>query len=268
MNGPLENNNNSIISDKTHKTFSTNTTNDNSNSSENNNNSNSFEGCNVIKMDPDNINSYDFLFKVSLVGDSGCGKTSILLRYSCGTYNENTQSTIGVDFKIVSLKIESSVIKLQLWDTCGSERFKSITSSFLKSCSAYILVFDITSAKTFKNLTNWVKMVNSCTKATFYCLVGNKADLEEKRQVSHEEAIKFAEDNNLHYVETSAKTDLRISEVFTHVSRDLYGELKKRKSLTNEDTDDCVGQLGHSKDINLLLTDPSDTEIKKHGCRC
>jgi len=252
-----------IQENKSNKTVSTN---DNSVKSE--------EGPKIIKKTiTSSSNNYDYLFKISLIGDSDCGKTSILIRYSNGTFNDNTQSTIGVDFKIASLQIDNTIIKLQLWDTCGSERFKSITASFLKSCSAFILVFDITSAKSFNNLTNWIKMINESTKANFYCLVGNKADLEEKRQVPTHEAIRFAEKNGLYYLETSAKTDLRIDEVFNHVSKILYSEISRKKSLVLTEGDDKLGQLGHSKEINIKLTEniyaeKNETDKQKGGCSC
>ena len=220
-------------------------------------------------------NNYDYLFKISLIGDSGCGKTSILLRYSNGIYTENTASTIGVDFKIVSIQIDNSNIKLQLWDTCGSERFKSITASFLKSCTAFILVFDLTSVKSFQNLNNWIKMINDATRANFYCLVGNKADLEDKRQVTKHEAIRFAEQHGLYYLETSAKSDIKIEDVFNHVSKSLYIEMQKKKTLVTSEDDDKHGQLGHSRDINIMLTEGSSTDRhkdefdkKKSNCSC
>ena len=104
--------------------------------------------------------SYAFIFKVALIGDSSTGKTSILLRFIDDSFKEDTKSTIGVDFKIVSFELEKKIYaKMQIWDTCGSERFKSLTSSFIKTCSAFILVFDLTRPNTFKSIDNWIKII-------------------------------------------------------------------------------------------------------------
>ena len=104
--------------------------------------------------------SYSYLFKVSLVGDSSTGKTSILLRFIDDYFTEDTKSTIGVDFKLVSFELEPKVYaKMQIWHTCASERFKSLTSSFIKTCTAFILVFDLTRRNTFQNIDHWIKVI-------------------------------------------------------------------------------------------------------------
>ena len=128
--------------------------------------------------------SYEHLFKVSLIGDSGTGKTSIMIRFIDDFFTEDTKSTIGVDFKLVSLEMEKNVyIKMQIWDTCGSERFKSLTSSFIKTCSAFILVFDLTRENTFKNIDSWINIIKENTSPKFFILIGNKSDLVEKRAI-------------------------------------------------------------------------------------
>ena len=133
-----------------------------------------------------NIN-YDYIFKVALIGDSATGKTSILLRFIDDYFTEDTKSTIGVDFKIVSLLLEPKVhAKMQIWDTCGSERFKSLTSSFIKTCSAFILVFDLTRTSTFQNIEHWIRTIKENTSPKFLILIGNKSDLVEQRALNKE----------------------------------------------------------------------------------
>lgn len=128
--------------------------------------------------------NYDYLFKIALIGDSATGKTSILLRFVDDFFTEDTKSTIGIDFKFVSLELEPNIYgKMQIWDTCGSERFKSLTTSFIKSCKAFILVFDITRQNTFKNIEQWIKTINENTSPQYMILIGNKNDLEKERQV-------------------------------------------------------------------------------------
>ena len=221
----------------------------------------------IKKSSMNNNTYYDYLFKISLIGDSGIGKTSILLRFTDNVFKEDTQSTIGVDFKIVSVAFDNSNVKMQIWDTCGSERFKGLTSSFIKSCSIFILVFDVTKYKTFTNLENWIKLIYENTTPKFMCLVGNKIDLEDRRQVSQDEAIKFSEKYNLKYIETSAKMNEKIEEVFLYVSQCLFSQIQKRKN-SSEITSDEIKKfsIGGNKDINI--EERVNSENSKTTCNC
>ena len=179
--------------------------------------------------------------------------------------DENTQFTIGVDFKIVSMNINDNLVKIQLWDTCGSERFKSLTTSFIKSCTAFILVFDITRMKTFKSLEFWMKVVKESTKEhNFLCLIGNKSDLDSKRQVPIEKCIEFAKSFGLKYMETSAKNNVNIMEVFCYVAEILYN--KKKKDLSTEITENNINQ-GEIINVNEPNNNV-DPKNKVSGCRC
>lgn len=175
--------------------------------------------------------SYDYLFKVSLIGDSACGKSSIILRFTDNIFKDNTATTIGVDFKIVSVKTEETSIKLQIWDTCGSERFKSLTSSFMKSCHIFILIFDVTNYNSFKNVEGWIKLIKENTSPKLMCLVGNKIDLEDNREVQQSEAILLAEKYRMKYLETSAKANTNIQGIFVYIAEYLLNEIKKRRSV-------------------------------------
>jgi small GTP-binding protein len=211
----------------------------------------------IIRKPSMNNTSYDFLFKISLIGDSGIGKTSLLLRFTDNVFKEDTISTIGVDFKIVSVAFDNSNVKMQIWDTCGSERFKGLTSSFIKSCNIFILVFDVTKHKSFTNLENWIKLIYENTEPKFMCLVGNKIDLEEKRQVTREEAIRFAEKNCLKYIETSAKTNERVEDVFLYVSKSLFTQIQNRKSTSEMSPEEIKKfAIGGNRDISV------DSEVK------
>ncbi len=181
----------------------------------------------IIKNVKASSNSnYDYIFKMALIGDSDTGKSSILTRFTDNYFQEDTSSTIGVDFKIVSMKIGNNIkAKMQIWDTCGSERFKSLTASFIKSCPAFLLVFDITKYKSLKNLDNWINIIKTNTNPRLLCLVGNKSDMGDKRKVSFEEAVEYAEKNNVKYIECSAKENKNVDEIFINVARTLYGEI-------------------------------------------
>ena len=190
----------------------------------------------ILKKDKHGENlsniSYDYIFKVSLIGDSSTGKTSILLRFIDDTFSEDTKSTIGVDFKIVSLELEEKIYaKMQIWDTCGSERFKSITSSFIKTCSAFILVFDLTRASTFKSIDNWIKIIKENTSPKFFILIGNKNDLVEQREIEKEIILDYCEKHLFNYLEISAKDNYNIEKMFKEVVYQLYLDIKNNENI-------------------------------------
>ena len=158
---------------------------------------------------------YDYLFKVLLLGDSGVGKTSLILRYTDETFNSKLVNSIGVDFKMKKKEIDGKVIKVQIWDTAGHERFRAITYSYYRGVNAIIIVFDLTEDKSFLSIRDWLKQIDKyASKNVFKFLVGNKSDLQHKRLVSFEDAKKFADELNIPYFETSAKEGININELF------------------------------------------------------
>ena len=226
----------------------------------------------IKKIDkPAGIN-YNYLFKIALIGDSGTGKSSILLRFTENDFRGDTSSTIGVDFKIVSVSLsDGSYAKMQIWDTCGSERFKSLTSSFIKSCPTFLLIFDISKYKSFKNLENWMEIIKENTSPRLLCLIGNKTDLEETRQVPREEAMRFAIKHNLKYIETSAKTNERIEDVFVYVSQTLHEEvqkIKKSESITKGEpgTNSNLFEIGGFKNLQMNQENNQPKKVERPGC--
>lgn len=208
--------------------------------------------------------SYDYLFKIALIGNSGVGKTSILLRFTENKYKENNQSTIGVDFKIITFSInDTSYTKMQIWDTCGSERFKSLTTSFIKSCPVFILVFDLTNRKSFLELDNWIKMINENSSPTLLNVVGNKADLKEQRQVELNEILQFSNQNSMNYFEVSAKEDLNIEELFIDINIRLYEEAIQLKEIKNTSSGFEIGGF-KTVDTDLNKRTPIDDSSKSN----
>lgn len=191
--------------------------------------------------------SYNHIFKVALIGDSGTGKTSILLRFIDDSFRDDTKSTIGVDFKLVSLELESKVYaKMQIWDTCGSERFKSLTSSFIKTCNAFVLVFDLTRPITFQNIDHWINIIKENTSPKFMILIGNKSDLVEQRNVPREMIMQYCEKNLFNYIEISAKNNDNVEKLFKEVPYQLYKDIKKN----NNDNMKNIG-MGSFKNIQI-----------------
>ena len=158
---------------------------------------------------------YDYLFKVLLLGDSDVGKSSLILRYTEETFNSKLVNSIGVDFKMKKREIDGKVIKVQIWDTAGHERFRSITYSYYRGANAIIIVFDLSDKKSFISITEWLKQIEKHAKENvFKFLVGNKSDLVEQRKVSYDEAKQYADEDELPYIETSAKEGININELF------------------------------------------------------
>lgn len=210
-----------------------------------------------------NIN-YDYIFKVALIGDSATGKTSILLRFIDDYFTEDTKSTIGVDFKIVSLLLDPKVYaKMQIWDTCGSERFKSLTSSFIKTCSAFILVFDLTRTSTFQNIEHWIRTIKENTSPKFLILIGNKSDLVEQRALNKDFILEYCQKHFFNYLEISAKNNSNIEIMFKEVAYQLYMDIK-RKENANLKSEGKKGNFTNISSIQVQLE--NDDQKQKNGC--
>ena len=204
--------------------------------------------------------SYSYLFKISLIGDSSTGKTSILLRFIDDYFTEDTKSTIGVDFKLVSLELEPKIYaKMQIWDTCGSERFKSLTSSFIKTCTAFILVFDLTRRNTFQNIDHWINIIKENTNPKFLILIGNKSDLKEERVIDKEIILDYCEKHLFNYMEISAKNNINIEKLFKEVAYQLYIDIKNNEKINEKN----VGYKGNFSDIQMKLDNKKNHSGKK-----
>jgi len=206
--------------------------------------------------------SYDYIFKVALIGDSGTGKTSILIRFIEDYFAEDTKSTIGVDFKLVSLQLDSKVYaKMQIWDTCGSERFKSLTSSFIKTCSAFILVFDLTRPSSFQSIENWIKIIRENISPKFMILIGNKSDLIEQRAVNKNFILEYCQKHFFNYMEISAKTNNNIEKMFKEVAYQLYMNAKSKEKDKNLKSVNTGGSF-----TNIQINLNNENNQSKKGC--
>ena len=180
--------------------------------------------------------SETFLFKYIIIGDSFVGKSKILLRYTNNTYNENFVITIGAEFGAKTINIDGQEIRIQIWDTAGMENFKSITRSYYKNSICALIVYDISNKDSFKNVLNWIEDCKVFSpKNILLVLIGNKCDLEEKRQVSIEEGKKVAEENDMIFFETSAKDNINIDEVFLKSSQKILENIKNNVYEEEED---------------------------------
>lgn len=150
------------------------------------------------------------------MGDSGVGKTSLLLSFTSNQFVEEQKSTIGIDLKLKLMNVDGKRLKLTIWDTAGQERFRTLTSSYYRGAQGIIFVYDVTRRETFENVKNWIKEVNSFSthEDAVQMLVANKIDVESKRIVTKDEGRIFARSKNMLFIETSAKTEVGVAQAF------------------------------------------------------
>ncbi|XP_028818933.1 ras-related protein ORAB-1 [Denticeps clupeoides] len=169
---------------------------------------------------------YDYLFKLLLIGDSGVGKSCLLLRFADDTYTESYISTIGVDFKIRTIEMDGKTVKLQIWDTAGQERFRTITSSYYRGAHGIIIVYDVTDQESFNNVKQWMEEIDryACENVS-KLLVGNKSDLASKKVVDYTSAKEFAESLQIAILETSAKNASNVEKAFLTMASEIQKRL-------------------------------------------
>jgi Ras-related protein Rab-1A len=181
-------------------------------------------------------NSSDLLFsfitfltpEVLLIGDSGTGKSCLLVRFADNIFSENYISTIGVDFKIKTITSEGKTVKLQVWDTAGQERFRTITASYYRGSNGIILVYDITDRDSFEHVAYWMKEVDRLASPDVCrIVVGNKSDLSDKRVVSTEEGQALANQYGVQFLETSARENSNVENAFMKMAATMQ---KKQNS--------------------------------------
>ena len=224
-----------------------------------------FENSN-ISIDFD-IDKNIYQFKVVLVGNINVGKTSILNKYINKRFSKEHRATLSIEFKIKTIKINSTTIcDLKIWDTCGDEKYFSITNNYFRDSQGIILVYDITSKKSFLDLSKWLNLIKQIEGNTNIILVGNKNDLKNQREVSLNEAKKFALNNGLKIYEISAKDDFdEIDKIFFNFSNDLIkNENKDDNNLDNSNNNDKTFRLNKKEEDNNFLK--VNNEQKKSCC--
>jgi len=177
---------------------------------------------------------YDHLFKLLIIGDSGVGKSSILLRFSEDLFSGSYITTIGVDFKIRTISVDGEKVKLQIWDTAGQERFRTITSTYYRGTHGVIVVYDVTNAESFVNVKRWLQEIDQNCDIVNRVLVGNKNDCPDKKVVETDDSKRFAQQMGIEMFETSAKDNINIEEVFSHVTKLVLRAKKEQEAKANE----------------------------------
>lgn len=171
----------------------------------------------------DGRSTFDLQIKLLMIGDSGVGKTCLLLRYANDSFSPTFITTIGIDFKIKTVCLDNTVVKLQIWDTAGQERFRTITTSYFRGAQGILLVYDVCDRGSFENISNWIGQIEqhadiNVTKV----LIGNKCDADpSKIQVTEAEGQALADQYGIKFFLTSAKNNLNVTEAFESVARDV-----------------------------------------------
>jgi Ras-related protein Rab-8A len=171
-------------------------------------------------------NAFDMQIKLLMIGDSGVGKTCLLLRYANDSFSPTFITTIGIDFKIKNIHLDNKRIKLQIWDTAGQERFRTITTSYFRGAQGILLVYDTTDRNSFIAIRNWVAQIQMHADVNVNkILIGNKCDCQDQRAISYEEGESLAKEYNIHFYETSAKQDINVEKSFITIATDVKNRL-------------------------------------------
>ena len=208
--------------------------------------------------------NFHYLLKYVIIGDSGVGKSNILLQYINGKFVEDFKATVGVEFGAKNIEINNRIYRIQVWDTAGQEQFRSIARAYYKNSVCACIVYDITSRNSFNSIQNWI---DDCTKQTpksiLLILIGNKNDLNDKREVQYEEGAEFARKRNMIFLETSAKTGNNINDIFEKSVQQIDKNILENKyDLTNEN---CGIRRGKT-DSFVLSVETTKKKKKKKCC--
>ena len=217
--------------------------------------------------------NFNYLLKFIVIGDSSVGKSNILLRYTQNEFNQEYQSTIGVEFGAKNIKINNKIYRIQIWDTAGQENFRSITRAYYKNSVCALVVYDITKRESFENVQSWIQDCrNQSPKTIIMILVGNKNDLENERDVSFDEGEQFAKNNNMMFYETSAKTGKNVNEIFENTVNNISKKIEENYyDLENDSCGIKVGMIEGNlynsiNNNNNISLDFDDKKEENYGC--
>lgn len=192
--------------------------------------------------------SYAYLFKYIIIGDTGVGKSCLLLQFTDKRFQPVHDLTIGVEFGARMITVDGNKqIKLQIWDTAGQESFRSITRSYYRGAAGALLVYDITRRDTFNHLTRWLDEARTHSQSNMVImLIGNKSDLEHRRAVSTDEGREFAQKHGLIFMETSAKTAANVENAFIDTATQIHGNILSGEIDVNNESHGIKVGMGTS----------------------
>ncbi|CAH8821262.1 unnamed protein product [Trichobilharzia szidati] len=204
----------------------------------------------------------NLLFKIILIGDSGVGKTNLRSRFTNDEFNLESKSTIGVDFATKNVTIDGRTVKAQIWDTAGQERYRAITSAYYRGAVGALLVYDISKPHTFLNLDRWLEELREyASEDIVIILVGNKCDLKHLRCILTEDAQRFAEQQGMLFIETSALDSVNVEEAFYQTLKTIYNVVSSHPSFNEQ-------EASISPTNNLPIEKPTVKEPEKRKFCC
>ena len=212
-----------------------------------------------------------YAVKIIIVGDQSVGKTNLINRYVKGEFSEDYMITIGMDFLTCNLELEDKIFKLRLWDTAGSEKFRSVTRGYYSNTCYALIVYDITDDSSFNSVKQWIEDVQSfANKGTNLVLVGNKVDLNNKRKISKEEGQNLATEYGMDFYESSALTGENINDIFEGICQKVNQQIDEGKIDLNDPSNgisisEVEGNIKINKNLNAKNTNIAQTH-KKSCC--
>ena len=185
---------------------------------------------------------YDYLFKVLVIGDSGVGKSCIMVRFTEDEFNESFISTIGIDFKVKTIDVNGVTVKLQIWDTAGQERFHTITAHYFRGAMGVMLVYDVCDNTSFINIKKWMRSIQKDEGFNGQIMIlGNKCDRKDSRVISKGRGEVIANEYGVRYMETSAKENINIEESFIAISKMILEKMQNNKEETELNIETASG---------------------------
>ena len=218
------------------------------------------------------LTDFELNFKIIIIGDSGVGKSCLSLRATKNVFESLYSPTIGFEFLSFYIKVDDKPIKLQIWDTCGQEVYRSLISSFYNNSSLAIVVYSIDNEDSFNNLEFWLNELRTKGNPDINIfLIGNKADLEEERKVSKEVAQEFADNNQVKlFMETSAKTGFNAQNIFIEATKLLYEQQLKnrdRASRLESMASSLARDSNQNNAMNVVNIEEDEGRQKKRCCK-
>ena len=214
---------------------------------------------------PDDYTKYDMNFKIIVIGDSGVGKSCLTNKATKNIFEESYNATVGFEFFSFNIRMNNKVIKMQIWDTCGQELYRSLITNFYRNSSLAVMVYSITNKESFDNVDIWLKelRMHSNPDAKVF-LIGNKIDLETERKVDTDQGQKYANDNKFHlFMESSAKTGHNAQKIFIEAAKVLYDDHMRYAVPLSKQDENGMEKLGVVENQKL------SNEIVVHkGCAC
>ena len=217
--------------------------------------------------------SYDYLFKLIIIGDQSVGKSTLLKRFTDDTFSEFHEPTIGVEFAIRTIQINNVNIRLQVWDTAGQEEFMSIARSYYRASAGVMQCYDITRRDSFKGVRKWLNeaRINGNEKMSL-ALIGNKCDQDFQRTVSYNEGEDLADNNSMRFLETSSYTKYNIDKAFYELALEIYQKIQKGEIQVDNEGSEGVKpgrnqqKAGKNNSVQQTTTNPKDADCTKFNC--